>query len=221
MANVPLAIVDHAIVIPCPNDSGYSGVLPVVMKGGKVLFSCANCASIWCDLPISSGSVSGTEFDRVVCGEPLDFRSARRALAQDVIELGGVEPQWHVAGGEGQDPLPPPHDFVVDHSGYVLSVGGCSVCDQDRVLAWVTVSGRLVFRCLDGHENTENFDGVEFPLWWVPGDEDASTRSERYANAGDIAAIIRASGPRSSDDQDLALFDVKWAILPRPEKVEA
>ena len=210
---------DHIIVIPCPNDGGYSAVQPVVMASGELLFWCGNCASIWCDLPIEAGSVSGSDFDRVVCGERLDFRTARRAFAQDAGDLGGVDPQWQIGvGGRGQDPLSLPEDVVLDHSGYVLSVGGCSACDQDRVLAWVSVSGRLVFRCPDGHEALSDSEGRVFPLWWVPDSEDPSVAVERYANAGDIAAIIAAGGPRSVGDDELHLADVKWAILMRPEE---
>ena len=147
----------------------------------------------WCEVSALSGPPSSYDTDRYICGEVLDRSTIRRGIAQDLQELKAVEPIWSVGALTGRLSFPPPDDFIVDHSGYVLSVGGCSVCDEDRVLAWVTVSGRLVFRCPEGHENATSPDGVEFPLCWVPDGEDASTRSERYANAGDVAAIIPVS----------------------------
>ena len=199
-------------------------VTPFALPSGRMLLVCKECDLVWCDhRKITVDSSAGHLNSEIAfCFEIVDMRDARLVLAQELSVLNDSTPMWLFshAGYEIVERYQLPAGFI-DHSGYVLSVGGCSVCDQDRVLAWVTVSGRLVFRCPDGHENTENSDGVEFPLWWVPDDEDASTRSERYANAGDIAAVIRASGPRSSDDEDLALFDVKWAILPRPEQVES
>jgi len=149
------------------------------------------------------------------------MREARLVLSQDLVSLNDPVPRWRFSHADYPlvERYPMPAGFEIDHSGYVLSVSGCSECDSDRVLAWVAVSGRLVFRCPDAHENRCGPHGVEFPLWWVPDSADASTAIERYANAGDIAAIIRASGPRSPDDKELALFDVKWAILPRPKDV--
>ena len=197
-------------------------ITPFVLASGRIIFVCNECDLVWCDYRDISveASVGHLVQGNHYCDDTVDLRNARLAVAQDFLRFHDSVPRWQLS--HANYPIVErfrPDGFVVDHSGYVLSVGGCSACDQDRVLAWVTVSGRLVFRCPDGHENAADPDGVEFPLWWVPDDEDASTRVERYANAGDIAAIIRASGPRSPDDDELALFDMKWAILPRSEEV--
>lgn len=209
--------VDHWIARSGCSFEGASGsVVPLVLAGGRIIFWCPSCASFWCDTYSLSGPPSSYDTDRVICGEVLDRSTIRRGIAQDLQQLNTVEPIWSVGAMTGRSSFHPPDDFVVDHSGYVLSVGACSECDQDRVLAWVTVSGRLVFRCPDGHENAGDSDGRVFPLWWVPDSDDPSVAVERFANAGDIAAIIAAGGPRSVDDDELGLFDVKWAILVRP-----
>ncbi len=198
------------------------GVDLFILASGKPYLRCNECDAMWCDFrEITLDSMAGhLDHDgQVFCGHSIELNSTRFAVALDVVDLGGTHPIWEVVpvGGQTQIGSPGPESFVVDHSGYVLSVGGCSACDQDRVLAWVSVSGRLVFRCPDGHEATSDSEGRVFPLWWVPDSEDPRVAVERYANAGDIAAIIAAGGPRSGNDDELHLADVKWAILPRPE----
>lgn len=188
-------------------------VSPLFTNTGERISYCDECDAMWDDhLAPTNGEPGTRDPERF---SDVDLSTARRAHCQDLC-TNDPQPSWRLFHSNVDAFQFPSHGVVVDHSSYVLSVGGCLVCDSDRVLAWVTVSGRLVFRCPDGHENTTNSDGVGFPLWWVPDSGDPSVAAGRYANAGDIAAIIEASGPRSTDDDELALFDVKWAILPRP-----
>ena len=191
-------------------------MLPLMQLSGRILLVCDECDAVWCDHRVLTAETSAGHIvtgREVLCFEPVEIE--RRAIAQDLAFVEDPVPCWSLFHSLNKDHLAPSADFVLDHSGYVLSVGGCSVCDQDRVLAWVSASGRLVFRCPDGHEALSGSEGRVFPLWWVPDSEDPGVVVERYANAGDVAAIIAAGGPRSDDDDELALFDVKWAILPR------
>lgn len=123
---------------------------------------------------------------------------------------------WQIAKSLERRQLEPqlPDGFIIDHSGYVLGVGSCAVCVTETVLAFVTMTNRLVFRCSEGHENTTNADGFEYPVWSLSESSDSTADLERYASAGDIAEVIALSGP--SPPRVLALSDMRWAILPRP-----